>query len=108
MEALQYRERTKTKHSQIIIKLQEAAVDQFSAFNSPRMKNQVFMQMADELMIDQKYKEALAVLIPCGEAYRKGWLQAHHVNPLLKAIKCAFLIINVELYLSLCLRPSWA
>ena len=103
MEALQYRERTKTKHSQIIIKLQEAAVDQFSAFNSPRMKNQVYMQMADELMIDQKYKEALAVLLPCGEAYRKeGWLKLT-TSTLLKAIKCAFLIINVELYLSLCL-----
>jgi len=103
IEALQYRERTKAKHSQIIIKLQQAAVDQFSVFNSPRMKNQVYIQMADELMIDQQYKEALAVLLSCSQSYRKeGWLKLT-TSTLLKAIKCAFLTIDVELYVSLCL-----
>ena len=103
IEALQYIERTKTKHSQLILQLQDAAVQQFLAFNSPRMKNQVQVQMAEELMIDQKYEDALKVLIECAEGYRnEGWLYLCTAT-LLKAIKCAFLTINLETYIQLCL-----
>ena len=103
IEALQYMERTKTKHSLLILQLQEAAVQQFLSFNSPRMKNQVQVQMAEELMIDQKYEEALKVLLECDEEYRtEGWLYLCTAT-LLKAIKCAFLTINLEIYIQLCL-----
>ena len=103
IEALQYRERTKTKHSEIIIKLQQRAVQQFEAFSSPRMKNQVRVQMAEELMIAEKYSEALVTLLPCAAAYRReGWHRLAAAT-LLKAIKCAFLTIQVEVYVNLCL-----
>jgi len=103
IEALQYRERTKTKHSEIIIKLQESAIEQFESFSSPRMKNQVKVQMAEELMIAERYGEALAAFLPCVEVYRReGWIKLAAAT-LLKAIKCAFLTINVEVYVNLCL-----
>jgi len=103
IQALQYLERTKTKHCQIITKLQESAIQQFHTFSSLRMKNNVQVQMADELLIDEKHAEALDILMICADLYRKeGWTTLATAC-LLKAIKCAFLIVNVETYLSLCL-----
>ena len=74
IQALQYLERTKTKHCQIITKLQESAIQQFHTFSSFRMKNNMQVQMADELLIDEKHAEALEILMTCADLYRKeGW-----------------------------------
>ena len=52
MEALQYRERTRTRHSQLILELLRLAVDQFDRFRSPRMTSRLTLQMADEEMAE--------------------------------------------------------
>jgi len=106
IQALQYLERTKTKHCQIITKLQESAIQQFHTFSSFRMKNNMQVQMADELLIDEKHAEALEILMTCADLYRKEGWKALATACLLKAIKCAFLIVNIEIYLSLCLHLS--
>jgi len=103
IEAMQYRERTKTKHSDLIINLQQLAVQQFETFKSPRMMNQVLVQMAEELMIDQKYKKAMSLLIPVADAYRKEQWLSLTTSTLLRAVKCAFLTSDIATYIRLCL-----
>ena len=103
IEALQYRERTKTKHCQTITRLQECAIEQFSNFKSVRMMNHVQVQMADELLIDQKHSRAMQILITSADMYRKEGWSTLSTACLLKAIKCAFLTVNVETYVNLCL-----
>jgi len=67
------------------------------------MKNQVQVQMAEELMIDQKYDQAMTLLIPSAEAYRKEHWLSLTTSTLLRAMKCAFLTTNVMTYVKLCL-----
>jgi hypothetical protein len=45
LEALQYRERTRTKHSHHIRRLLRLAIDQFERFRSPRMRSRLTMQV---------------------------------------------------------------
>ena len=73
IEALQYRERTRTKHSQIILDLLRLATEQFEKFKSPRMKSRLTLQMAEEEMAEGEYSAALDTLLPCLPAYR--WQQ---------------------------------
>ena len=70
IEALQYRERTRTKHSQIILDLLRLATEQFEKFKSPRMKSRLTLQMAEEEMAEGEYSAALDTLLPCLPAYR--------------------------------------
>jgi len=104
--ALQYKERTFLHHSRRIIDLQAAALRQFDLFGSPRTKTQVLVQMAEELMIDQQYEPALATLLPCIQVYRTEQWTGLAAAALLKALKCAFLTMQVESYLGLCLELS--
>ena len=70
IEALQYRERTRTKHSQIILDLLRLATEQFEKFKSPRMKSRLTLQMAEEQMAEGEYSSALDTLLPCLPSYR--------------------------------------
>ena len=102
--ALQHRERTLVRHSQLIIGLQAAALKQFELFSSPRMRTEVEVQMVEELMIDQQYDVALTTLLPCIQVYRSELWTSLATAVLLKALKCAFLTMNVGGYLGLCLE----
>ena len=52
--ALLFHEKTKIKHSQIIIDLLEKAIAQFQAFKSPRSKSHLTVTMAEELKSAQR------------------------------------------------------
>lgn len=109
IEALQYRERTKTKHSQIIMELQSLAIKQFEAFKSPRMKTQLTVQMAEEMMAGHDYPRALETLVSCLGQYRgsrgHGECWPRLLATLLqKALRCAYLTANIAEYAQLCLE----
>ena len=100
-EALQYRERTRTKHSQIILQLLRLAVEQFDKFRSPRMKNRLTLQMAEEEMAEGEYSAALATLLPCRAEYRAEAWPALLSTLLCSALKCAFLTCSLAEYVTL-------
>ena len=60
IETLQYRERTWTKHSLIILDLLRLATEQFEKFKSPRMKSRLTLQMAEKKMAEGHSSSMLA------------------------------------------------
>ena len=62
IEALQYREKTWTKHSQIILDLLRLATEQFEKFKSPRMKTRLTLQMAEKKMAEGHSSSMLACI----------------------------------------------
>jgi hypothetical protein len=60
--------------------------------------------MAEELMIDGQYEPALATLLPAVQAYRAEQWSGLAAAAMLRALKCAFLTVQVEAYLGLCLE----
>ena len=104
VEALQYRERTKTRHSALIMELQALAIRQFETFSSPRMTTQLTVQMALELVASHDYGRALATLLPCLDHYRRESWPRLLVTVLHQAVKCAYLTASVPEYAGLCLE----
>ena len=78
IETLQYRERTWTKHSLIILDLLRLATEQFEKFKSPWMKSRLTLQMAEEEMAEGECSAALDTLLPCLPAYR--WQQDYTLS----------------------------
>ena len=78
IEALQYREKTWTKHSQIILDLLLLATEQFEKFKSPWMKSRLTLQMAEEDVAEGECSAALDTLLPCLPAYR--WQQDYTLS----------------------------
>ena len=62
IETLQYRERTWTKHSLIILDLLRLATEQFKKFKSPRMKSRLTLQMAEKKMAEGHSSSMLACI----------------------------------------------
>ena len=104
VEALQYRERTRTRHSQVILHLLQLAADQFAKFRSPRMRSRLTLQMAEEQMAEGEYSGALATLLPCLPAYRSEAWPALLATLLGSALKCAFLCCHLSTYIALSLE----
>jgi len=104
IEALQYRERTRTKHSQIILNLLRLATEQFEKFKSPRMKSRLTLQMAEEEMAEGEYSAALDTLLPCLPAYRAEMWPSLLVTLLASALKCAFLCCRLGPYSAISLE----
>ncbi len=55
-------------------------------------------------MIDGQYEPALATLLPAVQAYRAEQWSGLAAAAMLRALKCAFLTVQVEAYLGLCLE----
>ena len=101
IRALLFRERTlKPSHSDRIVELLSKAIEQFRAFRSPRAQSHLSVQMAEELMAAQKYRQALDLLKPIVDQYRRqGWSVL--LNAALSlSMKCAFLTASVEDYVA--------
>jgi hypothetical protein len=72
IRALLFRERTlRPTHSDRIVGLLAKAIDQYRTFRSPRAQSHLSVQMAEELMAGQKYRQALDLLRPIVAHYRK-------------------------------------
>jgi len=104
IEAMQFRERTRAKHSQTILELLNMAMEQFKLFNCPRMTAKLTMQMAEEKMVVMDYKGALDTLLPCLPTYRKEKWPILLFHLLSTSLKCSFLSCNFSIYSSLCLE----
>ena len=101
ISALLFKERNiKPSHSEIIVSLLGKAIEHFKIFKSPRAESNLVVQMAEELVSSQRCQEALELLKPIVNQYRKeSW------NILLKAalhlaLKCAFLVAAVPEYVA--------
>ena len=103
IQALLHHERNNVSHNDNIIELLKSAIVQFKAFRSPRSESHLTVIMAEELKNAQRYRQALDLLLPVMDHYRREkW------RPLLDAVlslgmKCAFLLVDVELYVKLSL-----
>eukprot|EP00092_Neocalanus_flemingeri_P018363 GFUD01019872.1.p1 GENE.GFUD01019872.1~~GFUD01019872.1.p1 ORF type:complete len:1115 (+),score=430.62 GFUD01019872.1:234-3578(+) len=104
IEAMQFRERTRSKHSQTILDMLVLATEQFKLFNCPRMTAKLTLQMAEEKMVMMDYKGALDTLIPCLPAYRQEKWPTLLFNLLSTSLKCSFLSCNLSIYSALCLE----
>jgi len=104
IEAMQFRERTRSKHSQAIIDLLSLATEQFKLFNCPRMTAKLTLQMAEERMVMTDYKGALDTLLPCLPSYREEKWPTLLFNLLSTSLKCSFLSCNLATYSCLCLE----
>jgi len=104
IEAMQFRERTRAKHSQTILDFLNMAMDQFKLFNCPRMTAKLIMQVAEEKMVMMDYKGALDTLVPCLPTYRKEKWSILLFHLLSTSLKCSFLSCNFSIYSSLCLE----
>jgi len=104
IEAMQFRERTRTKHSQTVLDLLSVAMDQFKLFNCPRMTAKLILQMAEEKMVMTDYKGALDTLLPCLATYRKEKWPILLFHLLSTSLKCSFLCCNLATYSSICLE----
>ncbi len=103
IQALLHRERDGVEHSEDIIELLKQSIAQFKAFRSPRSESHLTVTMAEELKSAERYREALNLLLPVMDHYRREkW------RPLLDAvlalgIKCAYLLVDVGQYVRLSL-----
>jgi len=104
IEAMQFRERTRAKHSQIVLDMLRLATEQFRLFNCPRMVAKLTMQTAEEKMVKTDYKSALDTLLPCLAAYRQGQWPLLLFHLLSTSLKCSFLSCNLNSYFSLSLE----
>jgi len=104
IEAMQFRERTRAKHSQSILDMLTLATEQFQLFNCPRMTSKLTLQMAEEKMVTSDYKGALDTLLPCLPTYREEKWPTLLFNLLSTSLKCSFLSCNMSIYSSLCLE----
>jgi len=104
IEAMQFRERTRAKHSQTILEFLNMAMEQFKLFNCPRMTAKLIMQVAEEKMVMMDYKGALDTLVPCLPTYRKEKWSILLFHLLSTSLKCSFLSCNFSTYSSLCLE----
>jgi hypothetical protein len=95
IQALLHCERNNVEHSKEIIELLKRSIGQFNAFRSPRSESHLTVTMAEELKSAERYREALDLLGPVMQHYRREkW------RPLLDAvlalsIKCAYLLVDV-------------
>ena len=82
------------------MELLSKAIGQFATFKSPRAQSHLSVQMAEEMMAAQKYRQALDLLKPIVEQYRRqGWKIL--LNAALSlSMKCAFLTASVEDYVA--------
>jgi len=72
IRALLFREKElRSTHSKMIVNLLAKAIEQFKNFRSPRSQSHLSVQMAEELMAGQNYTEALQLLRPIVDQYRK-------------------------------------
>ncbi|KAI8419698.1 hypothetical protein MSG28_008386 [Choristoneura fumiferana] len=101
--ALQYNERT-FNHSAVVISFLGSAIAQFKTFNSPRMRKQLVVEMADEYYCCGDFGKALTLLSHMLWDYRRErwWGLASHV--LARALQCAFLSAAVQDYVQLSLE----
>eukprot|EP00090_Calanus_glacialis_P046275 TRINITY_DN9003_c0_g1_i1.p1 TRINITY_DN9003_c0_g1~~TRINITY_DN9003_c0_g1_i1.p1 ORF type:complete len:1113 (-),score=443.03 TRINITY_DN9003_c0_g1_i1:88-3426(-) len=104
IEAMQFRERTRAKHSQTILDMLNLATEQFKLFNCPRMTAKLTLQMAEEKMVMMDYKGALETLLPCLPTYRQEKWPILLFNLLSTSLKCSFLSCNLNTYFSICLE----
>jgi hypothetical protein len=105
ISALLFRERTvKPSHSEVIVDLLRQAIDHYKIFRSPRAESNLTVNMAEELVSSQRCSEALDLLKPIVDQYRKdGW------SILLKAalqlaLKCAYLVAAASDYVAISLE----
>lgn len=98
--ALQYNERI-FNHSAMIISFLGCAISQFKTFQSPRMRKQLVVEMANEYYHSADYGKALTLLTHMLWDYRKEkwWYLASHV--LNRALQCAYLSAKIQDYLQL-------
>ena len=81
IRALLFRERTlRPTHSDRIVGLLAKAIDQYRTFRSPRAQSHLSVQMAEELMAGQKYRQALDLLRPIVAQYRKQGEKLNSIN----------------------------
>ena len=72
IRALLFRERTvRPTHSELIVGLLAKAIEQYRTFRSPRAQSHLSVQMAEEMMVGQKYQQALDLLRPIVAQYRR-------------------------------------
>lgn len=101
IRALLFRERTlRPTHSDLIVALLGKAIEQYRSFRWPRAQSHLSVQMAEELMAGQKYRQALDLLRPIvGQYRRQGWSVLLNAG-LSLGLKCAFLTASVEDYIT--------
>ncbi len=101
IRALLFRERTlRPTHSDLIVALLAKAIEQYRLFRWPRAQSHLSVQMAEELMAGQKYRQALDLLRPIvGQYRRQGWSVLLNAG-LSLGLKCAFLTASVEDYVT--------
>lgn len=100
ISALQYNERV-FNHSSMIISFLGCAISQFKTFQSPRMRKQLVVEMANEYYYSADYGKALTLLTHMLWDYRKEkwWYLGSHV--LNRALQCAYLSAKIQDYLQL-------
>ncbi|XP_035690979.1 trafficking protein particle complex subunit 11-like isoform X2 [Branchiostoma floridae] len=91
-------------HSWIIIPLLSSAVAQFKKYKSARMKRYLMVQMGEEYYHAKDYGKALTLLTRVLWDYRSERWWALLTAILTCALKCAYLVANVQEYISISLE----
>ncbi|GAB6030246.1 Trafficking protein particle complex subunit 11, variant 2 [Chamberlinius hualienensis] len=104
IRALQYKEFTEINHSSLITPLLNNAIVQFKKYRCPRMKRCLVVQLGEEYLIAKDYKTALTLLSHVIWDYRNERWWSLLTNVLVIAIKCAYLVANVQEYVTICLE----
>ena len=108
IQALQYREKTLSpSHSEVIVGHLKQAIEQYQIFKSPRSESHLTVQMAEELKSAQKYKEALDLLRPVINQYRREKWHALLSAVLALGLKCAFLVASISDYVAFALELAY-
>jgi hypothetical protein len=95
---------SKVDHSWIIIPLLGNAVTQFKKYKSPRMKRYLMVQMGEEYYSVSDFSKALALLSRVTWEYRQERWWSLLTSVLTTQLKCAYLVANVQEYVTVCLE----
>jgi len=98
VEALMYRERTRTKHSLMVRALLKLAAEQFEIFSCPRVVTRINIQIAEELMVEGAYSEALSLLSQHAPVYRSERWGGLLSSLLHTSLKCSYLASHLPSY----------
>nr|XP_022918044.1 trafficking protein particle complex subunit 11 [Onthophagus taurus] len=101
--SLQFMEK-QINHSNIIIALYGLAISQYKTYRCSRTRRHLVVQMAEEYFNAKDYGKALTLFshMLCDYREEKWWGIIKTI--LLKAIKCAFITVNIQDYLVLSLE----
>lgn len=104
IQAIQWKEATEVDHSRNIIPLLSSAVTQFKTYKGPRMKRYLLVQMGEEYYHTKEYDRALTLLMHVMWDYRweRWWRLLVSIQRM--ALRCAYIIANIQEYVTLTLE----